>query len=202
MRYVSVDIETSGLDYEKNKILSFGAIIEDTTKKLPFDELPKFNAVVIQREIVGSPRALTMNSHLIDYIGQYLDADENLKKEIEKISGYKFYEEEKIVDEFYDFLGTQGYSTLVLNKPYTLNVAGKNFATFDKLFLEQLPKWKKLIRVRQRIIDPSVMFCDWSNDDALPSLTDCKKRANLDEVVSHNALEDAWDVIQLLRKFY
>ena len=61
MVYVSVDIETSGLDHEKHKVLSIGAIIEDTEKKLPYEECPKFNAIVLQNEIVGSPRAITMN---------------------------------------------------------------------------------------------------------------------------------------------
>jgi hypothetical protein len=71
-----------------------------------------------------------------------------------------------------------------------------------KLFLEELPWWKKLIRTRQRIIDPSILFVNWSEDNALPSLTKCKERANIEGIVTHNALEDAWDVIELLRKFY
>ena len=87
-------------------------------------------------------------------------------------------------------------------KPITINVAGKNFGTFDKLFLEELPWWKKLIRTRSRIIDPSILFVDWSNDEAIPSLTKCKERANIEGIVTHNALEDAWDVIELLRKNY
>lgn len=202
MQYLSIDIETSGLNYEVNKILSIGAIIEDTTKKLSFDDIPKFNSIILQHQIVGSPRALTMNSHLIESMGQYLEGDESLRNEIVISTGYKFLQEEDVVKSFYNFLTSNGYNNIVANKPITINVAGKNFATFDKLFLEQLPMWQKLIKVRQRIIDPSVLFCDWINDSTLPSLSDCKKRANLDEHVSHNALEDAWDVIQLLRKFY
>ena len=89
-----------------------------------------------------------------------------------------------------------------LTKPIIINVAGKNFGTFDKLFLEQLPWWQKLIRVRSRILDPSILFCDWNEDDSLPSLIRCKERANIEGIVTHNALEDAWDVIELLRKHY
>jgi hypothetical protein len=70
------------------------------------------------------------------------------------------------------------------------------------LFLEQLPWWQKLIRVRSRILDPSILFCDWNEDDSLPSLIRCKERANIEGIVTHNALEDAWDVIELLRKHY
>jgi hypothetical protein len=87
-------------------------------------------------------------------------------------------------------------------KPVTINVAGKNFASFDKHFIERLPRWKQLIRIRQRIIDPAVIFTDWKNDDALPSLDKCKERAKVQREVTHDALEDAWDVIELLRTQY
>jgi hypothetical protein len=83
-----------------------------------------------------------------------------------------------------------------------INVAGKNFASFDKHFIERLPRWKQLIRIRQRIIDPAVIFTDWKNDDSLPSLNKCKERAKIQGEVTHDALEDAWDVIELLRTQY
>ena len=225
MKYVSIDIETSGLDHEKNNILSIAAIVEDTTNKLPFEEVPKFNAAILQSEIVGSPKAIDMNRYLIGNIGQFLEAkfDDQTRNVIEETTGFKFYEESDVVQQFYYFLiendlqnfdprNAGGYRQLKdgewvpsfnnATKPITINVAGKNFATFDKLFLERLPWWKKLIRTRQRIIDPAIMFCDWTKDEKLPSLDECKQRANINGLVTHNALEDAWDVIQLLRKFY
>ena len=48
-----------------NHGLSIGAIIEDTTKELPYEELPKFNAIVLQNNIQGSPQAITMNKEII-----------------------------------------------------------------------------------------------------------------------------------------
>lgn len=213
MKYISVDIETSGLNFDSNHVLSIGAIIEDTTKKLPYEELPKFNAIVLQHNIQGSPRAITMNKEIISMMGEYLEGDDELKERLNNNSGYQFFTEDEVVKEFYHFLEKNGFvngSTYSgfrthiggQTKPITINVAGKNFGTFDKLFLEQLPWWKKLIRIRSRIIDPSVLFVDWSNDEALPSLIKCKERANIEGIVTHNALEDAWDVIELLRKNY
>ena len=55
MLYVSIDIETSGLNPKKDQILSFAAIIEDTSKALSFEDCPKFYATVIHRRIKGSP---------------------------------------------------------------------------------------------------------------------------------------------------
>jgi hypothetical protein len=210
MLYASIDIETSGLNSDSNHVLSIGAIIEDTTKKLPYEELPKFNAIVLQQNIQGSPRAITMNKEIISMMGDYLEGTDEVREILNNNSGYKFYTEDEVVKEFYYFLTNNGYGDgymdrPVINgqtKPITINVAGKNFGTFDKLFLEDLPWWKKLIRTRSRIIDPSILFCDWNEDNALPSLIKCKERANIEGIVTHNALEDAWDVIELLRKNY
>jgi len=214
MIYVSIDIETSGLDSEKHKVLSIGAIIEDTEKKLPYEECPKFNAIILQNEITGSPRALTMNKEIIAMIGEYLEGTNETRHLINTHSDYSFYEKDDVVKKFYEFLWVNGYGDAVPNqllvtskidsnsKPITLNVAGKNFGTFDKLFLQELPWWQKLIRTRQRVLDPAILMVDWKNDKSLPNLTTCKERAGVDGIVTHNALEDAWDVIEVMRKFY
>ncbi len=95
MIYVSIDIETTGLDPLSNNVLSIGAIIEDTTKKLPYDECPKFNAIVLNKQLQGSPRAITMNKEIISLIGEYLEGKEEVREILNSNSGYKFYEEEE-----------------------------------------------------------------------------------------------------------
>jgi hypothetical protein len=222
MIYVSIDIETSGLDHTKHSVLSIGAIIEDTEKKLPFLECPRFNAIVLQNEIVGSPRAIGMNKSIIDSMGRYLESNKEDKEKLELAEtavyggGYQYWEKDEVVKAFYSFLWNNGFSdTNWMNvdgvpkpiidgktKPITINVAGKNFGTFDKLFLNELPWWQKLIRTRQRVLDPAILCVDWKNDTSLPSLTQCKEKLGIEGVVTHNALDDAWDVIEILRKFY
>ena len=222
MIYVSIDIETSGLEPLNNSVLSFGAIIEDTTNKLPYEKLPKFNAIVLQNQITGSPRAISMNKEIISLIGEYKEGNEEDRANLEHHSDYVFLEENELAQKFYDFLFLNGIypNSSFLNNhvrnvngtmipafnnhtpSLTINVAGKNFGTFDKLFLEELPWWKKLIKIRQRIIDPSVLYCKWDEDNAIPSLKKCKERAGIDGEVAHTALEDAWEVVQMLRKFY
>lgn len=222
MIYASIDIETSGLDPEKHKVLSIGAIIEDTEKKLPYEECPKFNAIVLQNEILGSPRALTMNKDIIAMIGEYLEGTDETKHLMNTHTDYSFYEKDDVIKGFYHFLDKNGLGHGLTDsgglievvdgvhrpminggtKPITLNVAGKNFGTFDKLFLQQLPWWQKLIRTRQRVLDPAILCVDWKNDTSLPSLTQCKEKLGIEGIVTHNALDDAWDVIEILRKFY
>jgi DNA polymerase III epsilon subunit-like protein len=226
MKFISIDIETTGLDSENNQILSIGAIIEDTEKILPFNDIPKFHAAILHEQITGSLFAINLNRDLIDTISLYQSSNNLHEREsIEDLTGLKFYTKDDIVESFYNFLylndiipeGSTGSmqersikmvdgemvpSITRLTKPTSITVAGKNFATFDKLFLEKLPRWKQVIRIKQRILDPAILFIDWKNDESLPSLGQCKERAGFNGIVSHNALEDAWDVIELLRKKY
>lgn len=222
MRYISIDIETTGLDPEKNKVISVAAIIEDTENKLPFDQCPKFNVAILQNELIGSARAITINKQLISEIADYQDANIETRKVIDSESEYKFVREDDVAKEFYWWLdengfgfgfdNSGGYGIVVdgktkpaingTTKPITINVAGKNFSTFDMLFLKQLPWWQKLIKIRQRVLDPSILVVDWKNDTSLPNLKQCKERTGIEGIVTHNALEDAWDVIEVMRKFY
>ena len=219
MKYVSIDIETSGLDTENNKVLSIGAIIEDTTNKLPLEDVPKFHCIVLQNQITGSPYALNMNSDIIRYMSEYLDTDDEGKAALSEF--IDFYKPDEVAPAFFDFLWSNGICyPLPLDKqvriidgksypiigtrvkPLLLNVAGKNFGTFDNVFLKKLPWWQKLIIAKQRILDPAILHTDWENDEALPSLNECKIRTGIKGEVTHDALEDAWDVIQVLRKNY
>jgi hypothetical protein len=165
-----------------------------------------------------------MNRDLVESIVHYQTAkDQDEKNDLVHMTGMLFMEEEEVVESLYQFLYRNGlvdvdpeylsktsklvngirYPMLTSNmQKVHITCAGKNFGTFDKLFLEKLPRWKQVFRIRQRILDPSVLFVDWKNDESLPGLSDCKKRAGLSEVVTHNALEDAWDVIELFRKKY
>lgn len=220
MIYISCDIETSGLDPENCDILSIGAIIEDTGKKLPLEEIPKFHCGIIHHQIKGSPFALNMNMDLINNISNYISGTEETRLQLEEVSGMQFIRKDDVVERFYWWLIDNGLAsmkptsiiTTYKGKTYPLitgnseivsiSFAGKNFGTFDKKFLEMLPKWKQIIRIKQRIIDPSILYMDWKNDKELPNLSACKERAGMDNIVAHNALADAWDVIELLRKKY
>lgn len=210
MKYCSIDIETTGLNREKHQVLSIGAIIEDTELMLPYDQIPKFYGVILRHEISGSPRALTINKDLIEMIGAYIEGSIEVKNIMRQRYGDIFFNEDTIIPEFYTFLVENGMGIKDSNfpringttKPAIINVAGKNFGTFDKPFLENVPWFQKLIVVKQRILDPAILFVDWKNDDVLPNLNECMKRSGVEHIVTHNALEDAWDVIQVLRKKY
>jgi DNA polymerase III epsilon subunit-like protein len=199
MKYVSIDTETTGLDPENNQILSVAAIIEDTNNPLLFDDVPKFHVAIKRENISGSLFAINLNRELIQTIVHYQTAeDQDEKNDIVQMTGIQFMEETEVVEALFQFCYRNGLvpvETDFLNKQIKvidgvtypiltsnmqkvhITCAGKNFGTFDKLFLEKLPRWKQVFRIRQRILDPSVLFVDWKNDESLPGLSDCKKRA-------------------------
>ena len=204
MKYISIDIETTGLNPLTCNTLSIGAIIEDTNNPVPYEELPKFHVAILHEELQGSPYAINMNHELIETIVQYQTAqDQDEKNDLVHMTGMQFLKLEDVAQAFQYFLFENKMTNhLHASKPTTITAAGKNFGTFDKLFLEQIPEWNQYVKFRSRIIDPSILFVDWKNDGQLPSLNECKERANVPGVVTHNALEDAWDVIQTLRTKY
>jgi oligoribonuclease len=225
MKYLSIDIETTGLSSENHQILSIGVVVEDTTKKLPLAEIPKFHCAIVDEDVKGSIFALNLNKELINTINLWNISNSDIRSDLEEKTGMIFYKRDEVCEHLFRFLYRNGildssvynsemnkmvtmyendmYPAITrVTKPSQLNVAGKNFATFDKLFLEQLPRWKQLFKIRQRIIDPTLLFTKWNEDEALPSLTTCKERANTGGEVTHDAIEDAWDVIQLLRTQY
>jgi DNA polymerase III alpha subunit (gram-positive type) len=229
MRYISIDVETTGLDPQNCQILSIGAVIEDTNKQVPIEELPTFHGIIKRENISGSIFAINMNKDLIQAIKDYSTATTpELKASVEESFGAKFYHEDEIVEALFHFCyrnglvavpDTEGWSHMALslnfkqvdgisypvlssNMPKVyLNCAGKNFAGFDKKFLEKLPRWKQVFSIRSRVLDPGILFVDWNNDDSVPGLGECKKRAGIEGIVTHNAVEDAMDVVMLFRKY-
>ena len=200
MKYLSIDLETTGLDENDCQILEFGAVLEDTNNILPLDELPKYHAYIKHPKgnISGNIFALHLNAGII----------EKLRNEKELKDTHNYIKNEDLADDFLAWLKMQGMeiksSTYNNQTNYhcTITVAGKNFSSFDKKFLDKVPGFRNKIRMRQRAIDPSVLFVDWEKDECLPTLDECKEKAGIDGVVTHLAVDDALDVVKLLRKTY
>jgi oligoribonuclease len=180
MKYISIDIETTGLNSERHQILEIGAIIDNFENPLPLEQLPKFHCYLHHEEVIGEPYALALNSEILRKISDH----DNEK--------YMFCEVGEVASKFREFLDYNG-----LDK---ITAAGKNYATFDKSFLDKLPNWKELIKVRRRVIDlGSIFFNPKIHNEILPSLSECLKMAGMIPEVAHTSLEDALVVVQLLR---
>lgn len=190
MKYISIDIETTGLSPIYCNILEVGAIIEDTTRKLPREACPTFHAYMWKGLYTGEPYALAMNGHIIKRILELKKQGDPMVK----------IEEFGLGTSLFEFINSSAEKDST-GKSIPWTVAGKNVSGFDLQFLNRLPMWSGT-KINHRTLDPTPYFVDWSIDTVPPDLTTCKKRARLPELVTHAALDDAWDVIELLRTRY
>lgn len=188
MIYVSIDIETCGLDWNEDSVLEFGAVLEDTKSKIPLDLLPKFSRILEQEKYIGSPYALSLHKEIFDELA---------KKKSERTE--KIIPNNQLGKEFRNWLIDWGFEHKI-TEPLMINVAGKNFGTFDMRFLERIPGFKENVWFNHRIIDPGVLFYENDIDDELPNLMKCKQRAGLKDLkIAHRTIADALDVINVLR---
>jgi len=201
MKFVSIDLETTGLDWENNQIIEFGAVLEDTNNILPMDELPTYHAYITHPggNLFGNVFALNLNAGII----------EKLKNKRDYEDTYNYIKIDELADDFLFWLHSQGFELKTKYekterefKYTTINVAGKNFNGFDRNFLDRVDGFSNKIRMRTRVIDPATIMVNWKDDDTLPSLDECKQRAGIEGIVTHLAVDDAKDVVEVLRKSY
>jgi oligoribonuclease len=193
MKYISIDIETTGLNPKTCDILEIGAFIEDTSNPRPRSKLPTFHAYIWKENYRGEPFALAMNAHIFKKI---LDLRQIETPEYLVENNPQFLlDPEEVYDAFSGWLYQESFG----NKYSRYVVAGKNVSGFDLPFLSEcIPSWE-IIKFHHRVIDPGMLYFDPLTDTVPPDLKECKKRAGLPELVTHAALDDAWDVIQLIR---
>ena len=209
MKYISIDCEMTSLSADDGQLLEIGLIIEDSANPLPFDELPKLKLTIEHDQIHGQQYAIWMNARIFELLARAEDIKDNEQRKL-------FKEQNNIIKEadaafrIWDFLRTHGfgegtYDPAVKAKKIQqlkITVAGKNFGTCDKLFLDKLPDIKKYVVFRHRIIDPCTAYIDFENDETPPSMDECFVKLRINHTVSHDSVEDAWDVIRLLRPMY
>jgi oligoribonuclease len=193
MKYVSIDIETTGLNHNNCDILQFAAVIDDLSNPKPIEELPKFQTYFIQSIYIGEPFALSMHNEIFKKIA---NAERNKIEENE--FGEKFMEIENLPIAFYNFLTKNGFKESSKSLKLYITVAGKNVAMFDIPFLKAKIKNWGYLSIRNRVIDPAILYYE-NGDEHLPDSKTCMQRAGIQEEVTHTALEDALMVIKLIR---
>jgi hypothetical protein len=187
VKYLSIDIETTGLRRGRDQILEVAAILADTRSAEPVDNLPAFHARLYYDEIVGQPYALHMNAKMV------LDV-------ANRPNCYQWCAPDSLAGLLHDWI-TRASGWDQKNK---VTLAGKNAGTFDLPFLQALPNWDRYMgdRVHHRVIDPSAYYWHQESDDVLPDTKTCITRAGIawDHSRLHTAREDAMLVVELVRR--
>lgn len=187
--FVSLDIETLGLGMLA-PIIEFGAVVANW---LTGDIISEFHTYVWHASYDNcEPYAMSMHPTILRRIATReepwnytiiggLDVEVmGWLRQVEKDHGIVLWKEEK-------------------GRPGKIVVAGKNVAGFDLPRLrEQCREWDKYVPCHHRVIDPGNMFWNPMTDDIPPGSNDCLQRCHIDTETTHNALEDAKDVCQMV----
>lgn len=192
MKYVSIDIETTGLSHDCD-IIQFAAVIDDLNNPAPLDELPKLNVYFLKNNYLGEPFALSMHGEIFKKISYAK------KNKIENDDDSYYVQIEDLPSIFRNFLTNNGISEDLRTGNIVITVAGKNVSGFDVPFLNSKIKDWDGIYMRHRALDPAILYFDPIEDKELPDTAKCMIRAGLKGVVAHTALEDALVVVELLR---
>jgi len=179
MRYIVIDIETTGLDPDKNQILEVAAIIAEWGSKTPVAALRC--VFVDEIEYTIGRYCMKMHRALFDEIESWrAGAEPNHRG-----SGSTQYIPTSEFDAvFRAFLAEHGVDKVI--------VAGKS-VTFDLSFLTLITG----VRFSKRILDPTIFFIR-PEDTAPPDLATCCSRAGIEWSNRHTALSDAMAVLELI----
>jgi len=140
--YIALDLETTGLDPEKDQILEIGAVYDDGVSKIK--DLKTFRIISPNIRFSGNAFALSLNSNLLKEISENKICS-NIVIEFEKWI-------EKIIEE---------------DNGITPTFAGKNVANFDIPFLISNGF---TIKYHHRILD--IGSCYYSKFGYIPSLSE------------------------------
>ena len=170
--YLSIDIETTGLDRQKVHVLQLAAVY-DNGKAL--EELPTFDRVIKWPVITHAEEyAMNLNKDLLERgfkkqnIVSINQCRDEFKKWLDKIAP-----------------GSSRFAP-----------AGKNVQGFDIPILENQVNKFFFDRFLRRTLDPGSMYTD--DFDHIPTLGEINDVTGRSPV-THNALDDCWDVVYAIR---
>lgn len=183
MKYMSIDIETSGFDPDKCQILEIGVVLDDLLHpEIPIYDLPtatffvenptvhwEREAFLLHRK-AGACRSVGLNEQWATHSnGGSLDM---IQTNLLALWRNEVGGDEEII------------------------AAGKNFASFDLLFLR---RYCPRLRFHHRSLDPTLLYTRLT-DIVPPSTAVCLDRAGIQRIPSHRAVEDAKDIVYLIRR--
>lgn len=146
MKYIAIDIETTGLVPTSSQVLELAMVLEDAENIKPLDELPYFNILFRREKINGEFYAINMNQKIIK------EAHDN------------GFEPDIAWDRAISWLEGHGFRPKFKEQAVA---AGKNVGSFDiQFFPARARKY-----FDHRFLDPGSVFVDWKKD-RLPGLAD------------------------------
>lgn len=199
MKYMSVDIETTGLIPMLHGITEFAAVLAD-------DADPGRKPATFYRWI--NPEGYAWSTYCLMLHHQWIyDCVSRIERKLERSKDYPVQICDNVTQcglefmQWYEEVDPMGFSEFSIKKRGNITGTGKNFGTFDLQFLNA---WKFPQVFRHRTYD-WIQTYQLPSDKMPPDLKLCKERAilmgcrDLVPAVAHNALDDAFDVHTLIQ---
>lgn len=174
---ISIDIESTGLDLEKDSVLEIGARVwrwGDFDSEI--ESMPSYSRIIRYDRVSGSPRALEMNAGILRHIADRPEDCLWPGKAAEEFAA--FVEEHMTLD----------VESQRMMRPVAL---GKNAAGFDIPMIAKLGRGCEGL-FKSRVLDPAALWLQPGDIDGPPGLAECARRAGIEiDEVDHRALSDA-----------
>jgi oligoribonuclease len=181
MRYLALDIETTGLDPLKHSILEVAFVEEDTLyPEVSVEDLSYTRWIIKPTDACWNDYAMDMHWH------------GGLLHEAKRRGLSRPQAAESILSFLRYYKDRRGIGKIVL--------AGKNVAGFDIPFLRNFVGAELDDLIDYRTIDPGSMFLSLG-DGKPPSLSTILQHIGCHKDVAHKAVGDARDVIRCVRYF-
>jgi DNA polymerase III epsilon subunit-like protein len=196
MRFVSIDIETTGLDSDTCEVLEIGAVIN--TPDVDLEKLPTFRFRILRDSYMGEPYALSMHRDLFKDLATKERNTARTCCSNKHVSQDWYGYESEFQSYFAEWLIACDID------PTRFVAAGKNFANFDAPFLKKLrTPGSKIAHWHHRILDPGSMYARPS-DEFVPDTLECCRRAGINPGnipgEPHTAIHDALVAVELIRR--
>lgn len=204
MKYVSTDFETTGLHPENgDKPLQLAMIVDDLEDQKPREECPTLDILIKHDRYEGGAFAFAMNQQLLYTLAKGKDP---------RIISYENFvfpgngdlgiaEHNKVFSFLVEHFGTPSDErSHAFIKYGSINIAGFNVGSFDQWFF---PAWIRKY-FNHRFVEVGSMY--WRpGDEKIPGAKDVLQRIgfnNPDELITHEAKDDAWAAILAVRHKY
>lgn len=193
MKYLALDIETTGLDPHNNQIIEFGCILDDLES--PIERLPRLEFLVVSSQYTCDPYCCILHTRL----WSLLNEAKHLVEELWDLGLSSL--EQTFKDGVTRLVTLPEYIPELLGNwtdTKKLTIAGKNAANFDIPFLQRAnhTAWNKL-GFSHRVLDPGSMY---SNPvDGIPSLPAILQTIGITPTQEHRTIGDCLDVIKVVR---
>lgn len=213
MKYLSIDVETAGLNPAEHDLLAVAIVPGDDSKDQTPEELARESLLLVLPARDGSIRgevgAMVLHAESGTGILRRLERARTWLEKQSSANGWGPFEADprgaNWIAAWRSGAAIPVEDWLLYGRGFTENVvvAGKNVGTFDLRFFEKDHGLKTCVlsRFDHRVLDIGPMFLR-SEDDRVPGMSKCRERTGVTMPpgwLAHDPLTDAVEVVLMVR---